>query len=312
MMQDGVRMDAYYRAIKDNCIDAVVCEIGVGLAPLSLMALKAGAARVYGIECDSIILQSAKQIMLENGYDESRFIPVLGYSNHVSLPERVDVILSETLDSIGIGENATFYMADACMRFLKPGGIVLPKALECYLALSSPEAFRKKEDFWLKEMPERFGLEYRTVAALDRTVKHTLPIAPEEIIGSWQCWQRINFLDPGTFRRVVPIYFKLTEDVEIQGLACAFKATLVDGVEIKTFPDDPPTHWKQGFIPFPEKPVFGKAGHIVYIELDVALVDVPSINTGMSVISGPAEEVELTVRENKKIGAKHPAFVLSK
>ena len=64
--------------------------------------------------------------------------------------------------------------------------------------------------------------------------------------GEWQCWQRINFLDPGTFRSVVPLYFKLTEDTEIHGLACAFNATLIDGVEIKTFPDYPATHWKQG------------------------------------------------------------------
>ena len=293
-------MDTYYRAIKKSCADQVVCEVGVGIAPLSLMALKAGAAKVYGIECDKAILQAATQIMFENGYDESRFVPVLGYSQQVSLPERVDVIISETLDSIGIGENTVFYMADACMRFLKPGGIVLPKALECYLALSSPAAFRKKEDFWLQEMPKHFGLDYMTVAALNRTVKHTIPVTSGEIIGKWHCWQSINFLDPGTFRRVAPLYFKLTEDVEIQGLACAFNATLAEGVEITTFPDDPPTHWKQGFMPFPEQPVFGKAGHAVYVEIDVGLVDVPSINAGLSVISGPAPEVDQIVRERKE------------
>jgi len=302
-------MDAYYRAIKGSCLDAVVCEVGVGIAPLSLMALKAGASRVYGIECDNEVLQSAKHIMLDNGFDESRFIPVHGFSNQVSLPERVDVIISETLDSIGIGENTAFYMADACMRFLKPEGIVLPKALECYLALSSPSAFCKKEEFWLREMSERFGLDYRTVAALDRTVKHTIPISSEEIIGEWQCWQRINFLDPGTFRKVVPLYFRLTEDTEIHGLACAFNATLVDGIDIRTFPDDPLTHWKQGFMPFPDKPVFGKAGHVMYIEIDVALVDVPSINTGLNVISGPAEEVDRVIRAYKEKRGNNYVFV---
>ena len=45
MMADAGRMDAYRRAIAAVCPGKVVCEIGVGLAPLSLMALKAGAKR---------------------------------------------------------------------------------------------------------------------------------------------------------------------------------------------------------------------------------------------------------------------------
>ena len=50
MMVDRVRMEAYRRAIGAVCPGKVVCEVGVGLAPLSLMALEAGATRVYAVE----------------------------------------------------------------------------------------------------------------------------------------------------------------------------------------------------------------------------------------------------------------------
>ena len=113
MMACTVRMDAYRAAIGPQCVGRTVCEIGVGLGPLSLMALKAGARRVYGIELDREALDCAAAILADNGFGPDRFVPVHGISTRVSLPERVDVLLSETLDSMGVGENTALYMRDA-------------------------------------------------------------------------------------------------------------------------------------------------------------------------------------------------------
>lgn len=105
MMSDSVRMRAYHRAINAVCGGKTVCEIGVGLGPLTMMALQAGATRVYGIEADSDALMAAKRVIRDNGFGPDRFVPIEGLSIDVELPERVDVILCELFDSTGFAEN---------------------------------------------------------------------------------------------------------------------------------------------------------------------------------------------------------------
>ncbi|MDP6943940.1 MAG: hypothetical protein QF464_07310, partial [Myxococcota bacterium] len=65
---------------------------------------------------------------------------------------------------------------------------------------------------------------------------------------------------------------------------------------IKTIPDDPDTHWHQGFNAFPQ-PIEAKAGDVVYMELDIAPGDNPSIRFEMRVACGNAAEVTAFVRQ---------------
>ena len=73
-LSDPVRLHAYQAALEQCCPGRVVCEIGVGVGVLSLMALKTGAARVYGIDADSEALQLAAQVIRRNGFDSDRFV----------------------------------------------------------------------------------------------------------------------------------------------------------------------------------------------------------------------------------------------
>jgi len=189
MMADRVRMAAYQQAIASVCPGKVVCEIGVGLAPLSLMALEAGATRVYGIEISAETLAVAVQIMADNGYGPDRFVPIEGLSTRAELPERVDVLLSETLDSMGIGENTAMYMADARARFMAPDACFLPAALDCSVALASPAAYRDDISFWADEMPEVYGMRYGVAAEQFKNCKHTISVAADERLSEWEMWQ---------------------------------------------------------------------------------------------------------------------------
>ena len=296
MMADEVRMDAYRRSIDAICPGKVVCEIGVGLAPLSLMALRAGATRVYGIELSGETLKVATQIMADNGYGPDRFIPIEGLSTKVSLPEKVDVLLSETLDSMGIGENTAIYMADARRRLMKPDARFLPATLDCYVALATPAIYQEKMAFWTETMPNRYGLRYETAAEQFKNCKHTIAVDSAELASDWVLWQKIDFLSDKTYRRLVPLVLPVTKPGEILGFVTAFDARLSEGVHIRTFPEDPTTHWVQGFNAFPQ-PIEAKAGDVVYMELDIASNSDPSINFEMRVVSGAADEVTQFVRQ---------------
>ena len=296
MMSDMVRMEAYHAAIQAVCRGKVVCEIGVGLAPLSLMALKAGATRVYGVECSATTLAVATQIMADNGFGPDRFIPIEGFSTKVSLPERVDVLLSETLDSMGIGENTAVYMADAKARLMKPDAVFLPAALDCFVALATPEAYTTQKAFWDKTMPAEFDLNYARASEAFKACKHTIRVHPQELHSAWTPWQSIDFLDDTTYRTMVPLAIPVTRPGTIVGFATAFDATLSEGVSLKTFPEDPETHWYQGFNAFPQ-PIEAKAGDVVYMELDIAPGDVPSLQFEMRVVCGSVAEVSAFIRQ---------------
>ena len=231
MMQDPIRMDAYKVAIAATCAGKVVCEIGVGLGPLSLMALKSGAKRVYGIELDPQALAAAVDIIAANGFGADRFIPVLGLSTAVTLPERVEVLLSETLDSMGVGENTALYMRDALERHLRPDGAFLPSKLDCYVALARPQVWEDERRFWTDKLQTGWDLDYRAMVPKVLNLCRVVDIHQHELGSKWQVWQRVDFQQPDTLRRDSTVLLIANRDGEITGLAKAFVATLGAGCE---------------------------------------------------------------------------------
>lgn len=289
-------MSAYRQAIEATCKGKLVCEIGVGLGPLSLMALQAGAKRVYGIEIDGDALEAAKAVIAANGFGPGRFIGLRGRSDSVQLPERVHVILSETLDSMGVGENTAAYMADAKRRFLRASGRFLPERLECFVALAHPSAYLEQLAFWKEQMPE-FGMNYDTLADLHRGAKHTISIANDDLAGPFMPWLDIDF-NAAPPAMSTAMLLPATKTGPVSGLAIAFDATLAPDVHIRTYPDDPLTHWKQGFQPFPQRWLEVTAGQLVYVEAHVRSPSgSPSVQTQLVVAAGPPDEVRAFARK---------------
>lgn len=110
----------------------VVLDVGAGSGILSLFACQAGAKRVYAIERNPII-KIAKKMAIQNGF-EDRIIFINEDSRFTNLPEKVDVIISETIGSFGLEENILQILSDAKRRFLKPDGLFVPKGLKFFTA----------------------------------------------------------------------------------------------------------------------------------------------------------------------------------
>ncbi|MGB0678375.1 MAG: methyltransferase domain-containing protein [Polyangiales bacterium] len=299
MMADDLRMQAYAQAIAALCPDKIVVEIGVGLGPLSLMALRAGARRVYGIELNPDALALASEVIAAHGFGPARFVPVPGLSTEVALPEKADVILSETLDSLGIGENTAHYMADAKARLLQPGGAFIPARLECHLALAAPAAYAARAHFWQAQMRSQHGLDYRAVLPALRRVKHTLPIDDSERLSDWQCWQCIDFSAPERPPQTAGVVLSATRSGTATGLAAAFVAWLSPEVQLRTFCSDAPTHWQQGFVPFPERALEVALGKSVYAEFALGQTRDPALRYALRVAAGPASQVEALAAQRR-------------
>ncbi|KTD62092.1 non-ribosomal peptide synthetase [Legionella spiritensis] len=148
MTNDLKRNYFYQNALNDLAKDKLVLDIGTGKdAILARLALDAGAKKVYAIEYLQETYQAAKRT-LENLNLTNRIILIHGDSRQVSLPEPVDIIVSEIVGAIGGSEGAAVILDDAKKRHLKPGGVLIPdKAITKIAAVSLPDEFLNNPGF---------------------------------------------------------------------------------------------------------------------------------------------------------------------
>src|SRR5688572_16780638 len=118
-------MAVYRRAISEVVkAGSVVLDLGAGTGVLGFLACQAGASRVYSIEVDPII-SLTRDLCKANGF-EDRMHFIRGLSTTVELPEKVDVVVCDQIGAIGYEAGILEYLADARLRFLKPGGTLIP------------------------------------------------------------------------------------------------------------------------------------------------------------------------------------------
>src|SRR5258708_17609680 len=120
LLLDKVRCDAYREAIHRTVKPGdVVVDLGAGHGLLSFFALQAGARHVYAMEM-SRIADAAAELIEANGFQD-RITLIRENSRKVRLPERCDVLVTETLSAFCFdAENIIEFFAAAPQRFLNP------------------------------------------------------------------------------------------------------------------------------------------------------------------------------------------------
>lgn len=132
MLSDLRRNEGYYEAIKRVVEENdLVLDIGTGSGLLSMMCAKSGASKVFTCETIEIIANAAKTVIKDNELDDK--IEVFhAKSNKLKvgeeIPEKVDLIVSEILDSGLLGEGVLPSLRHAQANLLKEGGRILPQA----------------------------------------------------------------------------------------------------------------------------------------------------------------------------------------
>ena len=136
MVNDHRRNDAYEAAIRTAVARAGqgvrVLDIGSGSGLLGLMAARAGAEGVTGVERVGALAECARAVAAANSLD-GRVQVVHAESTEVA-PEalaggcRADLLVSEILDDGLLGEHVLPSVADARARLLAPGAPVIPSA----------------------------------------------------------------------------------------------------------------------------------------------------------------------------------------
>src|SRR5215470_15401478 len=147
LLADRVRNEAFHRALSSVIVrgETTVADVGAGTGFLGFLAAKLGAKRVDLYETADIAAVAGKLIR-HNRLPNCRLIEA--HSTEVADPERVDVVVSETLGNYPIEENIVETLNDVRARFLEPGGTIIPRAVEQFVCPVVGERYFRELTAW--------------------------------------------------------------------------------------------------------------------------------------------------------------------
>ena len=262
MLGDRVRTGALARAILAivNKGDRVL-DLGCGTGILACFACRAGARRVYAIESEPTI-ELARSLCRVNGFAD-RVVFIHELSTRVELPEQVDVIVTETIGNMALEEGILGSALDARRRFLRPGGILVPRSLTLFACpVELPTAYRSVSAW--DELP--YGLDFapaRTLAAHNPAwveIPIAANLAPPSDLG------RIDLTKHETAGFYAKTSVRVSRPGTCHGLGVWFEAKLTASESLSNAPTGRSPSWQCGFLPL-ERPLEVSAGDLLRLEL---------------------------------------------
>lgn len=246
MLADEARTLAFREAITHLVRPGdIVVDLGSGTGILAMFACQAGAARVYAIESAGIA-EVARRLIKDNGFSD-RIVLINELSTKVELPEKVDVIVSETLGNIGLEEGIMVFLSDVRKRFLKPGGRVSPRAVECSFApVESVRAYQLDIGFWSER---RYGLNFEALRERAVNLPQAACFVVDDLLADAAGCIRVDLLDSTPFSATGTAMFEVVRPGTLHGFAAWFRVELTERHWICTAPPNPLPNWRHGFFP---------------------------------------------------------------
>lgn len=187
MLNDRGRTRRFIDAIAETVRPGdVVVDLGTGTGILAMAAARAGARKVYAIEAGRVGAV-AKKLIAANRMAQ-RIELVAGHSTRIRLPERADVLVTETFGHGPLSEDVLGAVLDARRRLLKPDARILPASLRVFgLAVTVPPRVRDHCLFTpsvRESWGEWYGLDFGALAQVNRRKAVPQWFEPE-VVGSW-------------------------------------------------------------------------------------------------------------------------------
>ncbi|MCO4747493.1 MAG: 50S ribosomal protein L11 methyltransferase [Proteobacteria bacterium] len=264
MVADKARTDAFAEAIAEVVKPGdVVIDVGAGTGILSMLAARAGASRVIGIEASDMAL-FAHELIAENGLGDSVEI-FHGAAEDVVIEGGVDVIISEWLGHMAYVEDMFRSVLKVRKANLRPGGTMLPADVDLLMAPVDDRQLYHDwgPGFWTKQ--EVHGLDFSVLHRRELEMGHAkkLEMPADVLLCDGKVFHSLDTVDAdhGDEWGQGELEFVVERDGELNGFMGWFQTRLSPGVLLDTSPKVETTHWEQTYFPF--HPIAVKKGDTI-------------------------------------------------
>lgn len=262
LLADEVRMSAYAAAITASVRrDDVVLDLGSGTGILAMLAVRAGARRVFAIEREHTV-DAAAMLARQNGLNVEWFHRA---SSEVELPERATLMVTETLGNLGFDEGILGSVLDARRRLLTADARIVPQSLSLIAApVEALELFEKRIGWWSGRRQDIDVSPMRTFASNQtwntEFAPHSLLAVPAIIHEA-----TLGAIESTLVRGGAA--FEVTRDAILHGFGAWFSTKLTPEITLSNAPPLRTPNWSHGFLPL-ENPVTVHAGAKVTFDLE--------------------------------------------
>lgn len=265
LVADAERVERFREAITEVVRPGdVVVDIGTGTGLLAFFACQAGAARVFALE-EGAVVNLARELAALNRFDD-RVEFFHDHSRRVELPERADVLITETLWNFGIGEGMIGILLDARRRFLKPDARIIPAAVDLHVAPVQAERLYAR----LHSRPaDCHGLDLSPIRHYQVNNVHMPHLDAEGFLGPPALLLSTELDEFATPDFDAAVTVAATDFGILHGICGWFRSRLSPGVVLHNQPPSTDSSWAHAFFPM-RKPVAVRPDDEISMRIDTA------------------------------------------
>jgi len=223
-------------------------DIGCGTGILCMFAAKAGAAKVIGIECSSIV-EHAEKIIATNHLDDVITV-VRGKVEEVSLPsyiDKVDIIISEWMGYCLFYESMLDTVLYARDKWLKPDGLMFPDRATLFLCAIEDRQYKDEKINWWDNV---YGFDMSCIRKVAISEPLVDVVDPKQVVTNACLLKEVDLytVKKEDLAFTAPYHLLVRRNDYVQALVTFFNIEFTKchkRTGFSTAPEAPYTHWKQ-------------------------------------------------------------------